>query len=174
MVLPEHQQNLPVLGGDIEKLVRDVPWAADGKLNFAGLRVMLGGRSAFFGGWSPQLLDNAKHTEMPRDRWPDAVVTELKDTYLPRSAEQLAVDETNDFIFGPLHEVLRQRLADGIDGGKVDEGGYLPIALLCWEMIAPAYADSRPRLSVISGHRCSSLGRNRQRGLGTIASAEVY
>ncbi|MQW08218.1 DUF1080 domain-containing protein [Sinorhizobium meliloti] len=121
MVLPEHQQNLPVLGGDIEKLVRDVPWAADGKLNFAGLRVMLGGRSAFFGGWSPQLLDNAKHTEMPRDRWPDAVVTELKDTYLPRSAEQLAVDETNDFIFGPLHEVLRQRLADGIDGGKVDE-----------------------------------------------------
>ncbi|PII39809.1 hypothetical protein T190_00665 [Sinorhizobium meliloti CCBAU 01290] len=121
MVLPEHQQNLPVLGGDIEKLVRDVPWAADGKLNFAGLRVMLGGRSAFFGGWSPQLLDNAKHTEMPRDRWPHAVVTELKDTYLPRSAEQLAVDETNDFIFGPLHEVLRQRLADGIDGGKVDE-----------------------------------------------------
>jgi hypothetical protein len=121
MVLPEHQQNLPVLGGEIETLVRDVPWAADRKLAFAGLRVMLGGRSAFFGGWSPQLLDNAKHTEMPRSRWPDAVVTELKDTYLPRSAEQLAVDETNDFIFGPLHEVLRQRLADGIDDGGVDE-----------------------------------------------------
>ena len=121
MVLPEHQQNLPVLGGDIEKLVRDVPWAADGKLSFAGLRVMLGGRSAFFGGWSPQLLDNAKHTEMPRNRWPDAVVKELKDRYLPRSAEQLAVDETNDFIFGPLHEVLRQRLAAGIDGAEIDE-----------------------------------------------------
>ena len=121
MVLPEHQQNLPVLGGDIEKLVRDVPWAADGKLGFAGLRVMLGGRSAFFGGWSPQLLDNAKHTEMPRNRWPDAVVKELKDRYLPRSAEQLAVDETNDFIFGPLHEVLRQRLAAGIDGAEIDE-----------------------------------------------------
>jgi 3-keto-disaccharide hydrolase/GMC oxidoreductase len=121
MVLPEHQQNLPVLGGDIEKLVRDVPWAADGKLSFAGLRVMLGGRSAFFGGWSPQLLDNAKHTEMPRSRWPDAVVKELKDRYLPRSAEQLAVDETNDFIFGPLHEVLRKRLAAGIDGAKIDE-----------------------------------------------------
>lgn len=121
MVLPEHQQNLPVLGGDVERLVRDVPWAADGKLGFAGLRVMLGGRSAFFGGWSPQLLDNAKHTEMPRDRWPDAIVTELKETYLPRAAEQLAVDETNDFIFGVLHEVLRQRLADGIDAGQVDE-----------------------------------------------------
>ncbi len=121
MVLPEHQQNLPVLGGDIEKLVRDVPWAADSKLAFAGLRVMLGGRSAFFGGWSPQLLDNARHTEMPRERWPDAVVTELKASYLPRAAEQLAVDETNDFIFGVLHSVLRQRLADGIDAGQVEE-----------------------------------------------------
>jgi choline dehydrogenase-like flavoprotein len=121
MVLPEHQQNLPVLGGEIEKLVGDLPWAADKKLSFAGLRVMLGGRSAFFGGWSPQLLDNAKHTEMPRNRWPDAVVTELKNHYLLQSAEQLAVDETNDFIFGPLHELLRQRLADGIDAGEIDE-----------------------------------------------------
>jgi hypothetical protein len=58
---------------------------------------------------------------MPRNRWPDAVVAELKNQYLPRSAEQLAVDETNDFIFGPLHELLRQRLADGIDGGKIKE-----------------------------------------------------
>jgi hypothetical protein len=121
MVLPEHQQNLPVLGGDIEGIVRDVPWAADPKLGFAGLRVMLGGRSAFFGGWSPQLLDNDKHTEMRRDRWPDAVVTELKASYLPRAAEQLAVDETNDFIFGELHLVLRQRLAAGLDTGKVSE-----------------------------------------------------
>lgn len=119
MVLPEHQQNLPVLG-DVEGLVRDVPWSSDSKLGFSGLRVMLGGRSAFFGGWSPQLLDANQHTEMPRTRWPDAVVTELKQTYLPRSAQQLAVDETNDFIFGELHTVLRQRLADGIDGGKIE------------------------------------------------------
>lgn len=120
MVLPEHQQNLPVLG-DVEGLVRDVPWSSSPQLGFAGLRVMLGGRSAFFGGWSPQLLDSDSHTEMPRTRWPDAVVTELKETYLPRSAQQLAVDETNDFIFGELHTVLRQRLADGIDGDEVDE-----------------------------------------------------
>jgi choline dehydrogenase-like flavoprotein len=121
MVLPEHQQNLPVLGGEIEKLVRDEPWASNEKLGFAGLRVMIGGRSAFFGGWSPQLLDNAKHTEMPRTHWPDEVVQELKNSYFPRSAQQLAVDETNDFIFGPLHEVLRQRLADRIDAGDVGE-----------------------------------------------------
>lgn len=120
MVLPEHQQNLPVLG-DVESIVREVPWQADQTLTFAGLRVMLGGRSAFFGGWSPQLLDNGKHTEMPRTRWPDTVVQELKNTYLPQAAQQLAVDETNDFIFGRLHEELRQRLAAGIDGSKVSD-----------------------------------------------------
>ncbi len=120
MALPEHQQNLPVLG-DVESLVREVPWQADQTLTFAGLRVMLGGRSAFFGGWSPQLLDSSKHTEMPRTKWPDAVVQELKNTFLPQAAQQLAVDETNDFIFGQLHEILRQRLAAGIDGGKVGD-----------------------------------------------------
>ena len=120
MVLPEHQQNLPVLG-DVESLVREVPWQADQTLTFAGLRVMLGGRSAFFGGWSPQLLDTSKHTEMPRSKWPDAVVQDLKNTFLPQAAQQLAVDQTNDFIFGELHEILRQRLAAGIDGGKVND-----------------------------------------------------
>jgi Domain of Unknown Function (DUF1080)/GMC oxidoreductase len=119
-VLPEHQQNLPVLG-DVESLVKEVPWQADQTLDFAGLRVMLGGRSVFFGGWSPQLLDNVKHTEMPRTKWPEAVVEELKATYFPQAARLLAVDETNDFIFGELHEVLRQRLAAGIDSKKVDD-----------------------------------------------------
>jgi len=120
LVLPEHQQNLPVLG-DVEGLVKEVPWQADTKLDFAGLRVMLGGRSVFFGGWSPQLLDDAKYTEMSRTKWPDAVVDDLNATYFPQAAQQLAVDETNDFIFGELHEVLRQRLAAGIDGNKIDD-----------------------------------------------------
>lgn len=120
LVLGEHQQNLPVLG-DVESLVREVPWQADPNLTFAGLRIMLGGRSVFFGGWSPQLLDNNTHTEMPPSRWPDSVVEDLKTTYFPQAAQQLAVDETNDFIFGPLHDALRERLAAGIDDGKVTD-----------------------------------------------------
>lgn len=120
LVLGEHQQNLPVIG-DIEKLVGGVPWIAEDNLRFAGLRFMLGGRSVFFGGWSPQLLDTNAHTEMPRPRWPDGVVQELKSTFFPQAAQQLAVDETNDFIFGPLHEELRRRLAAGIDGGDVTD-----------------------------------------------------
>jgi hypothetical protein len=118
LVLPEHVQNLPVLG-DVEALVKQVPWQADPRLAFAGLRVMLGGRSVFFGGWSPQLLDDAGYSEMPRDRWPENVVQQLKDVYFPQAAAQLAVDRTNDFIFGELHEVLRQRLGAGIDGKDV-------------------------------------------------------
>lgn len=132
MVLPEHVQNLPVLG-DVEPtswptdltLVRQPPWEADERLAFAGLRIMLGGRSVFFGGWSPQPLDDDQRTEMPRDRWPASVVQELNDTYFPKAAAQLAVDETNDFIFGELHDVLRQRLAAGIDGGEV--GAAIPL-----------------------------------------------
>jgi hypothetical protein len=124
LALPEHQQNLPVLG-DVESVVREVPWRADSNLGFAGLRIMLGGRSAFFGGWSPRLVDDPKHTEMPRTRWPETVVQDLKTTYFSQAAQQLAVDETNDFIFGELHEVLRQRLAAGIDGGKV--AGAIPL-----------------------------------------------
>lgn len=120
MVLPEHVQNLPVLG-NVESLVTQLPWRADERLAFAGLRVMLGGRSVFFGGWSPQPLDDNRRTEMPRTRWPAGVVQELKDTYFPAAAAQLAVDDTNDFIWGELHEVLRQRLAAGIDGGKVPD-----------------------------------------------------
>jgi hypothetical protein len=49
------------------------------------------------------------------------VVQDLKTTYFPQAAQQLAVDETNDFIFGPLHEVLRQRLAAGIGNGEVTD-----------------------------------------------------
>jgi hypothetical protein len=121
MVLPEHQQNLPVLG-EVFALVRQRPWQSDdAQMKFAGLAMMIGGRSVFFGGWSPQLLDNAQHTEMPSSHWPAAVVTELKSIYFPQASSQLAVDETNDFIFGPLHEALRKRLADGIDAGDIDD-----------------------------------------------------
>lgn len=144
MVLPEHQQNLPVLG-DVESLVKDVPWQGDARLGFAGLRVMLGGRSVFFGGWSPQLLDDDAYTEMPREQWPDSVVQELNDTYFPEAARQLAVDETNDFIFGKLHEVLRQRLAAGIDGGKVS--GAIPLDDLELRLkVDPATSAAQQRL----------------------------
>jgi len=127
-VLPEHVQNLPVLGlnvpGPIEndphtlrEQVWGLPWRSDVRGGFTGLAYCLGGRSAFFGGWSPRLLDE----EMPDARWPAAVKNDLKTRYFDESAGQIGTDSANDFINKDLHQALREQLFKGINGGKVTE-----------------------------------------------------
>src|ERR1043166_6396512 len=62
--LPEHIQNLPVgLGLGFpnfpDELVSPAvnrPWT--GNVNFPGLAFVVGGRSLFWGGWSPELIDS--------------------------------------------------------------------------------------------------------------------
>ena len=151
--LPEHVQNLALLGLDppgpttIAELrasgqdriprneVWGLPWHSDHK--FPGLAYNLGGRSLFWGGWSPQLLDS----EMPLDRWPANVVYDLNRRYFREASEQLGANVTNDFIFGPLHEALRQQLFEGIAAGRVTEAiplGQLPLHLDFAEPIAMA------------------------------------
>ena len=39
--------------------------------------------------------------------------------YLRQASEQIGVAETNDFVFGSLHEALRQRLYDAVTAGDV-------------------------------------------------------
>ena len=48
--------------------------------------------------------------------------------YFAQAAAQIGTDVTNDFIFGPLHEALRDRLKQGIDAGKVTDA--IPLAQL--------------------------------------------
>src|SRR5262245_24244505 len=36
------------------------------------------------------------------------------ESYLDAAARQIGTDTTNDFVFGPLHDALRQRLFDGL------------------------------------------------------------
>jgi choline dehydrogenase-like flavoprotein len=133
LALPEHVQNLPMLGlvppdptnvdpGVPRREVWGLPWRSNVPGGFPGLAYCVGGRSLFWGGWSPQLLD----AEMPPDRWPQAVRDELNKPlpggaagYFQQSAEQIGVTETNDFIFGAMHEKLRQVLFDGIQAGEV-------------------------------------------------------
>ena len=57
--LPEHFQNLPLQSQPSE--VWGLAWKADPALKYPGLAYTIGGRSLFFGGWSPRLLDE----EMP-------------------------------------------------------------------------------------------------------------
>jgi len=129
----EHVQNLPTIGlvapgpttvdpGVPRAEVWGLPWRTDVPLGFPGLAYCIGGRSVFFGGWSPQLLD----AEMPANLWPSPVVQDLNNTYFAQAAEQIGVDKTNDFVFGAMHEGLRQLLFDGL--GTVADA--IPLAQL--------------------------------------------
>lgn len=107
-----------------------LPWRSNVDRGFPGLAYCIGGRSLFWGGWSPQLLD----AEMTR--WPNTpqnpVVSDLNTRYFREAAEQVGVTVTNDFIFGPLHEALRQQLFARINASAVTDAiplGQLPLHL---------------------------------------------
>jgi len=144
-LLPEHVQNLPLPGLNVagatsiadlratgqDQTPRNEVWglAWHSTVKFPGLAYCLGGRSLYWGGWSPQLLD----AEMPASRWPPAVVADLKNRFFREASEQIGVTETNDFVFGPLHEAMRRRLLEGITGGKVAHA--IPVAeLALWNL----------------------------------------
>ncbi len=116
--LPEHFQNLPLNGQPGE--VWGLPWRSS--LGFPGLAYTVGGRSLFFGGWSPRLLDD----ELAK--WPVNVVTDLKTKYFDEAAKQIGTDASNDFMHGDLHVALRKVLADGINNNKVRHA--IPLAQL--------------------------------------------
>ena len=128
LVLTEHVQNLPILGlnvpgpitndpGVARAEVWGMPWRTDVPAGFPGLAYCLGGRSVYFGGWSPRLLPS----ELPV-AWPTAAVNDLTgplpgggDGYFRQAADQIGTSVTNDFIFGDLHTALRAQLRQGID-----------------------------------------------------------
>jgi hypothetical protein len=119
LTLPEHQQNLPMINpGE----VWGVPWNSDSpqtwNQQFPGLAFTLGGRSLYWGGWSPYFIDS----ELPTPIWPQSVKDELTQglpqngnvAYLDQSAQQIGTTATNDFINGVLHEQLRGRIFQGL------------------------------------------------------------
>src|SRR5262249_51217814 len=143
---PEHVQNLPMLGlpvpgptsikdlrdagqdGKARAEVWGLPWHSN--ITFTGLAYCMGGRSLYWGGWAPQLLD----AEMAD--WPPAVVADLDNLYFREAAEQTGVTQTNDFIRGAMHSALRKRLFDGITAGSVTDA--VPLAEL------PLHLDGIP------------------------------
>lgn len=128
LALPEHVQNLPSdlnpPGKGGPGTVWGQPWQSDSPMsfnqNFPGLAFCLGGRSVFWGGWSPYFIDS----ELTDPSWPASVKNDLTqkvlpapapvESYLDAAARQIGTDTTNDFVFGPLHDALRQRLFDGL------------------------------------------------------------
>src|SRR5215475_13248756 len=133
-LLPEHVQNLPVIGLDAgsprkdhlpQKEVWGLAWNSSDPVGFPGLAYCVGGRSVYWGGWSPRLLDS----ELPKNLWPKAVLDELTPKNLPdgrkgyfrQSSDQIGVTETNDFIFGDLHRAMRKQLFGGLTAGQVSD-----------------------------------------------------
>ena len=144
LALPEHVQNLPVLGlnapgpvtsdpGTPRAEMWGLPWRTDVPKGFPGLAYCLGGRSVFFGGWSPRLLPSEMGAA-----WPVDVVTDLTapDGYFDQSADQIGTSTTNDFIFGPMHEAMREQLRQAVDAALVTDA--IPFAQL------PLHLDDVP------------------------------
>lgn len=140
LALPEHVQNIGLLGlnpptptriadlrneaantgNNADRIPRAEVWglAWHSPIPFPGLAYCIGGRSLFFGGWSPQLLA----AEMPLvvderhpNPWPQPVVDALTSSYFGQASRQIGTNDTNDFIHGALHEALRQQLHDGMN-----------------------------------------------------------
>lgn len=115
-----------------------IPWKSS--IPFKGLAYAIGGRSVYWGGWSPRLLDEEMTT------WPAATVADLNARYFDESSRQIGVDATNDFIFGELHHGLRQRLFDTL--GTV--GGVIPLADLPPSPLLTPGADPAQLLGLTS------------------------
>src|SRR5688572_12599585 len=110
-VLPEHVQNQPMIGlsnaggatvDEVEgwkqndpvafrrwaKVVWGLPWHAEVNgyngqaVKFPGLAYCIGGRSLYWGGWSPRPLPE----EMPTSRWPQTTVDDLNDRYFDEAS----------------------------------------------------------------------------------------
>lgn len=150
LVLPEHVQNLPVLGLGVasatsikdlknagqygpdkpQQEVWGLPWHSAHA--FPGLAYCVGGRSLYWGGWSPELLQE----ELPSPPWPQAVVDDLRAATLPdgsrgyfrQASDQIGTSQTNDFIFGDLHRAAREQLFAGVKANQVSDA--VPVAAL--------------------------------------------
>ena len=113
--LPATRQELISQGKDQQAFfeVWGLPW--DSTERFGGLAYCLGGRSVFFGGWSPRYLESEMHTSpigaiTAQTLWPSTVVQDLKVRFFIEGAKQTGVSAANDYLNGALQDYFRQKL----------------------------------------------------------------
>src|SRR5260370_33086601 len=138
--LPEHSQNMPYQGGtpDFRK-----PWDSHPALAYPGLLFAVGGRSLAWGGWSPQMLPAEISS------WPASVAAELVNKYFQISSDQIGATDSNDFIFGRLHDALRQQLFAAMKNAA-NVPGAIPLAALP-DHPAVRYFSRRATLAAADG-----------------------
>src|SRR5215469_9825206 len=113
--LPATRQELIALGNDKQPFfeVWGLPWNSTER--FGGLAYCVGGRSLYFGGWSPRYLDTEMHTTpvgsiTTQTQWPPALVEDLKVRFFLEGAKQTGVSAANDFLNGTLQDFYRKQL----------------------------------------------------------------
>jgi choline dehydrogenase-like flavoprotein len=198
-VIPEHVQNLPMIGIEPaaatsiadqramspqqrqqwSRELWGLPWHSNQP--FPGLAYCIGGRSLFWGGWSPEFLPAEMHTQPHNGSkhiplWPIEVADELRtqpsgNSYMHQAAEQIGSSESNDFIYGPLHEAMRKQLFDGMMAGEVSSA--IPLDELpepfglpdripaqkrnVWKLEAPLAVQSRTRAGFFPFNKFSAV-----------------
>ncbi len=170
-VLPEHIQNLPPMlagtGGigvpsstTIEALrnigqdraprdeVWGLPWFTNDPNGFPGLAYCVGGRSLFFGGWCPRPIPSEL------TQWPADVVADLIASQWPATQQLIGSDTNNDFVSGPLHQAMKNRLLAGLQANLVPDA--LPAGAA--DVEAPLAVQSvSPRPGYLPANKFSSL-----------------
>lgn len=139
-LLPTHVQNLPRLGlgGPREQVVasnaqdpgpQNLVWGHPWHSNqaFPGLAYCVGGRSLFWGGWSPRMTP-ADLGPQPPDQatWPADAAAYLASNYEAVETE-MGVRPTTDYISGPLFDRLMARLGSVITAGQSVEEAPLAV-----------------------------------------------
>jgi choline dehydrogenase-like flavoprotein len=138
-LLPSHIQNLPQqLGGKVggpsylrtrddasgaQNVIWGMPWISNE--GFPGLAYCIGGRSLFWGGWSPAL------TDADLANWPNDLVTYLKSAGgYGSTATEIGTATTTDFISKTaLFNALLNGINTAIPLDGITEGGEAPLAV---------------------------------------------
>jgi choline dehydrogenase-like flavoprotein len=138
-LLPTHVQNMPRLGLNSpgeqvvavnandpgpQNLVWGHPWHSNQA--FPGLAYCIGGRSIFWGGWSPRLTDADLGPRSAGEvAWPADAAAYLLANY--RAVEiEMGVWPTTDYISGQLYTQLKARFEGVIGAGQVVRGAGQP------------------------------------------------
>ncbi|KAH0437585.1 family 16 glycoside hydrolase [Paraburkholderia fungorum] len=139
-LLPTHVQNMPRLGlgGPTEQVVaanvqdpgpQNMVWGHPWHSNqaFPGLAYCVGGRSLFWGGWSPRLT-SADLGPRPSDQatWPSDAAAYLLANYEAVETE-MGVRPTTDYISGSLFDRLKARIGTVIGTGQLVEEAPLAV-----------------------------------------------
>jgi choline dehydrogenase-like flavoprotein len=139
-LLPTHVQNLPRLGlfapGEQvvasnaqdpgpQNLVWGHPWHSNQA--FPGLAYCVGGRSLFWGGWSPRLTsDDLGARPADQATWPADAASYLLANYDAVETE-MGVNPTTDYISGSLFDRLKARFGNVVGTGQSVEDAPLAV-----------------------------------------------